>query len=84
MNPAVEQFLMDGLDHPLEIVVVTKRHEEVERLLARIADLEDQLDRSRQDLITMTRYADLYLQALDEIKALKKTAVSLIYEGGVG
>ena len=64
----VDHFLLDGLDHPVQLLVVTKRHEEVEKLIGELEDLREQLKRSNEEFYRMSVYADLYIRALDDLR----------------
>ena len=67
----VNHFLLDGLDHPVQLLVVTKRHDEVEKLIGE--------KRSNEEFYRMSLYADLYIRALDDLRKCEK----LLRDAGV-
>lgn len=72
LRSQVDRFLLDGLDHPVQLLVVTKRHEEVEKLIMELADLREQLKRSNEEFYRMSVYADLYIRALDDLRECER------------
>lgn len=68
----VQKFLLGGLSNPVEIVVVYKRHDEVESLIRELAVAGDKIDGMTQELYRMSTYAELYLRALDDLKECDK------------
>lgn len=72
LRAQVDRFLLDGLDRPVQLLVVTKRHEEVEKLIMELADLREQLKRSNEEFYRMSIYADLYIRALDDLRECER------------
>lgn len=79
LRASVDQFLLQGLDRPVQLLVVTKRHEEVEDLIRELADVKEQLKRSNEEFYRMSIYADLYIRALDDLRECE----SLLRNAGV-
>lgn len=77
LRSQVDHFLLDGLDHPVQLLVVTKRHEEVEKLIMELADLREQLKRFNEEFYRMSVYADLYIRALDDLRECEGSFVIL-------
>lgn len=72
LRSAVDQFLLQGLDRPLQLVMVTKRHEEVESLIRELAETREHLKRVNEEFYRMSVYADLYIRALDELRECER------------
>lgn len=72
LRAEITRVLFNGLDRPLELVVVTKRHEDVEKLVRDLAEVKEKLERMNHDYYRMSTYAELYIRALDDLRECER------------
>lgn len=71
IEEALARILGDSAGPP-GLVVTLRKHEDMERLLRLIDDLQDLTQRQRMEISRMSDYAQLYLRALDELRAARE------------
>ena len=71
IEEALSRILGDSAGPP-GLVVTLRKHDDMERLLRMIDDLQELTQRQRMELSRMGDYAHLYLRALDELRAARE------------
>lgn len=67
--------LLGELSGPPGLVLTLRRHDEYELLLERIQALERENKQLNIQVHQMSRYASMYLQALDDLKLCRKEMI---------
>lgn len=71
IEEALQRVLGDAAGPP-GLVITLRKHEDYERLLRVIDDLQELNERLRADISRMSGYAQLYMRALDDLRDCKR------------